>query len=56
MLFLLMIDGMVEVKWDNTCFPPVQAVKKKKAGISPVQYRMTRSYEMARNKGCLIMK
>lgn len=56
MLFLLMIEGMVGVKWDNTCFPLVQVVKKKKAGISPAQYRMTRSYEMARNKECLIMK
>lgn len=40
----------------HTCFPPVQAVKKKKAGITPEQYRTTRSYDMARNKGCLVMK
>lgn len=70
MLCLLMIEGMVGVRVNstagkgtlapfsqgNTCFPPIQAVKKKKAGITQEQYRITRSYEMAGNKECLMMK
>lgn len=69
MLCLLTIEGVVGARVNSiagegtlgpfsqcsTCFPPIQAVKKQKARITPEQYRITRSFEMARNK-CMIMK